>query len=355
MTLIAQLTAAGRPFLVSDVLVSTERVAGDQEIVLPTRAESPAGVSQGMAFVPSSFARKLIEISPNICVLCAGDFGQIRTLAFRLRSWFQSDSPNPAQIREFFNHFYKREGTAFSAILVVSQQGGKFLSVRIGNVAEGNSPTYGRYYTAGSGQEILETFLNWKAPDGPVQDIAALPTVLAMCSHMLGQEIYSGDTFRANFGGGFEIAHLTSNGFVKADKIFHMFVRVECSGRTIVNVTAYPHIIKQWYEEDSLYILSLTTLEKDLSNRGWIVPSIFSDTKVLPMLREGPLRPEHLCIHHILADESERNSQILVFSGEGVDVAKFEKIGPNPVFHLGPVYMKHLSELVAMWAERERL
>jgi hypothetical protein len=73
------------------------------------------------------------------------------------------------------------------------------------------------------------------------------------------------------------------------------------------------------------------------------------------MLEEGPLRPEHLCIHHILAGESERNSQILVFSGDGVDVAKFEKIGPNLTFHLGPQYMSQLSKLVAMRAKTKRL
>ena len=82
MTMIAQVTTGGLPFLLSDVLVSS-RGPHDTEIVLPTRAEITFEARQAMAYVPVRFARKIIEITPRIHAVGAGDFFQIREFAYR--------------------------------------------------------------------------------------------------------------------------------------------------------------------------------------------------------------------------------------------------------------------------------
>jgi hypothetical protein len=306
MTLIAHFIPHQRPLLLSDVLVSASGVT--DELMLPSGGKIPQANREGLTFTPVGLARKLVEVSPSIRAVCAGDFLQIRTLMFRLRDWFRNDDFSPDKIQQFVSHFYGPGVRADFAVIILATWQDTYAVVRLGEFIEGDSPSFGKYYAAGSGQEFFSTLMNFKSPDGPVQEVGAMQMVLTKASHMLAQEIYSGDTLKANFGGGFEIVYL-AGGFHRIDKVTHMFVKVTLDG-TKLRINMYPHLIKQWYEEDSLFVLSLATWEaKPGSTRGWVLPSIFAGVGPIKSLHEGPLKPDYLCIHHIFPGQ-DTNSHI---------------------------------------------
>jgi hypothetical protein len=263
---------------------------------------------------------------------------------FRLRDWFQNDGFSPERLQQFLDHFYNKRGSrAEFAVIILARWNDVYAVACLGDIIHGQSPAYGQYYAGGSGRDLFSTLMNFKAPDGPLRDASGLLQAgLNIASHMLGREIYSGDTFRANFGGGFELSCLSADGFRRLDKIIHMFVRVTTDEDNI-KVNPYPHITKQWYEEDSLFVLSLATMDAEPGGtRGMVLPSMFSNTIPQPALIDGPLKPDFLCVHHWLPGE-EGNSHILTYSGDSLDAIEFYKVGDNLAFHLGPRYMREMT------------
>jgi hypothetical protein len=351
MTLIAHMTVGGIPFLLSDVLVSAN-YSQDTEIALPTRAYIAPEVRRAMTFVPVDFARKIVEVTPKIHALCAGDFYQIREFAYNARNWFKNSDFSHAQIMEFAGHYYQGKAVEFTALIVASY-GDSYTMCQFGDkrgeILEGDSPAYGKYYAAGSGAEYFSTIMNYKAPEGAVGPAQApRSNVLTLCNHLLARELYFGDTFKANFGGAFEVIYLTQNGFQRLDNIQHVFLTVDTlDGKT--NVQISPYVIKQWYRGDCLCILSTAPVEEgQRSVLGYVVPSVLSEELPDPQLDDMPLKPNYLCLHHKFLSHGASKSNIMAFSGKDVDVVELKRDGSLMRLDLTPRYFQTLSWLMKL-------
>ncbi len=86
MTLIAVASPFDSPILLADILVT--HADEQEEIRFPSGIYIPPHVFRKMAFMRSSFARKIFKVSPKLAVACAGHYESALQLAERLKDWF---------------------------------------------------------------------------------------------------------------------------------------------------------------------------------------------------------------------------------------------------------------------------
>jgi hypothetical protein len=58
----------------------------------------------------------------------------------------------------------------------------------------------------------------------------------------------------------------------RVDDVMHVFLRIEVDDSDYFHVSHYPHVTRQWYEKDRLYIASLSSPEatrEGLSTEGF--------------------------------------------------------------------------------------
>jgi hypothetical protein len=151
-----------------------------------------------------------------------------------------------------------------------------------------------------------------------------LPEVhaLNLCSEFLAREIYLNQTILAQFGAGFELLVPGPNGYQRIDDIMHIFVTKDVDN--LSNARPYPHVIRQWYEEDRLYIDSMSSLEAEaagLGTRLYCVPDILVERQEPSLRGLLPLRPNYVCIHHLFVNEARTRPVVLVLKKETIDRA----------------------------------
>jgi hypothetical protein len=86
----------------------------------------------------------------------------------------------------------------------------------------------------------------------------------------------------------------------------------------------YPHVIRQWYEQDRLYIDSMSSLEAQAAGYGTIsycVPDILSEPQESSLRQSPPLRPNYVCIHHVVLGKAGIRPAVLILKKETIDRA----------------------------------
>jgi len=86
----------------------------------------------------------------------------------------------------------------------------------------------------------------------------------------------------------------------------------------------YPHVIRQWYEGDRLYINSMSSQEAEAAGHGrllYCIRDILSERHESSLLESLPLRPNYVCIHHGFLDKTGTLPVVLVLKKENIDRA----------------------------------
>ena len=143
---------------------------------------------------------------------------------------------------------------------------------------------------------------------------------LRVASELLAREINFGETLKRKFGAGFEVLYTDQNGWTKVDDVMHMFGNIIVNNDPNLQVQFYPHVLRQWYEDDRLYIASLSTPEAEafgLKYRGYVATDVERTRK--PSERVLGLRPNYLCIHYAFWFDGQAFPSALVAKGEDID------------------------------------
>ena len=262
MTLIAAFHPGGKYLaLMSDILISSPEKTN---YVLPTRGYISPEKARTMPMRPVSLVRKVIQINPKFIVLWSGNYLCGVKLAKYTREWFSKADINKNSLNQFLSYYYK-EPEEISAFFVWY---GGFAHFGI-PCRSGETKHYGKYLAAGTGAELFAELIN--DPHGQTGELTMaedLPEVhaLNLCSELLAREIYFNQTVLSQFGAGFELLVPGPNGYQCVDDIMHIFVTKHVDD--LSDTRFYPHVMRQWYEEDRLYI-ELNVFARGSSDRTW--------------------------------------------------------------------------------------
>jgi hypothetical protein len=315
MTLIAAFQPGGKYLtLMSDVLISSPEQA---DFILPTRGYVSPEQARAMPMRPKALGRKVIQINPKFVILWSGAYGRAVKLAKYAREWFSGSDINKISIIQFLG-IYDKELEGISAFF--AWYGG---FAGFGPSTSGKTKHYGKYVAGGSGAKLFAELIN--ESHGQVGELSEdLPEVhaLNLCSEFLTREIHLNQTILSQFGAGFELLLPGPKGYQRVDDRIHIFVTKHVDD--LSGTRFHPHVIRQWYEEDRLYIESRSSLDAATAGHGdilYCVPDILSEP-CEPSFRKSLLvRPNYVCIHHLFLDQARAHPAVLVLKKQTIDRA----------------------------------
>ena len=119
MTLIACLHPSQCRTLIADTLI-TSRNSPVDDFVFPTRIYIPPRKE----FKPVALLRKIVEISPTVVALWAGDLDEARRFADRAAVYFDGRTVvDEDSLEKFLSDNYSQHGSDFHAIIAPADQG----------------------------------------------------------------------------------------------------------------------------------------------------------------------------------------------------------------------------------------
>lgn len=342
MTLVAGLSFGGTPAFVGDLLTSWRVPA---EIDLPTRHESELlkGIDGHYA---GGLTQKLLIVRPYLLIAWAGEVSVIHSLVREL------DSVLPLTLDEL----YGREDEIFKrldrlpptvevlAVLIHGENIWPFCVYTRGFEIDGK-----RIYLLGTGNQTAFDFLSEMTKGMPMPDnsdgIAARSVLINFAANALMAQFQSGYGLSESWGGGFEIAYVTKQGFSKVDNILVRCWSLNDDG-SLGNIG---RSFLVHYQESSLLLSSFGDQERTTVIRSPI------DKKIVPLPTKEICpnwtvdlfwRPEDNRFFHAVQMEypwSKNNSRFHFKNGNIVswtmEKSRVEKIvdkirqgGPHPLF-----------------------
>ena len=130
----------------------SSKTASDGDLVLPTRAYIPPDRLHSMSWKPAAFRRKVIEVSPELVSLWAGQYGKACELARRAEEWFRPDSQSHEDVRQFLHTHYRTQYRSLQAIIAPAHKDWLYV---LGDVVKAELTLCGQYAVVGSGANLL--------------------------------------------------------------------------------------------------------------------------------------------------------------------------------------------------------
>lgn len=343
MTLIACLHPHECRTLLADVLLSSASASAEDRFVSPTRTYISPQALRRLAQKPTALRRKVIEITPELFALWAGSYEEARIFAAHATDWFDQNGANEDSADAFLRTYYQEAPPRpFHAILAPSAEHWLY---RIGDVSLGEAQCCGQYAVAGSGLNMfVELVHNMRSRTTP--EVRADADGLKIANDLLAREIADGSTILSGFGCGYEIFYRGANGFDRVDDIEHYFALATVLENTI-EISHYPHTIRQWYQADQLCIASMATpyaTEQGQAFQAFAVPSILQEVAhIIVDLDFFAAQPKYMCIHHLFLFRDARISSTLTIGGDAIgDFFIRERRGDHLILNHTEKYAQNL-------------
>jgi len=202
MTLIACFHPNQCRTLLADILISSS-APETPEIVFPTRVYLPSDELRRMELKPTDFRRKIIEITPQLVLLWAGDYNYAKRFALLTKSCFSRTAFDQASIFDFVKHTHDPSVSNFCALIVPY---GTDWFYALGNVKRSRSDFAGEYTVAGTGAELFQRVVTMMPPRAD-STIARHVDGLRLVNELLAYEINTAETIRSLFGCGYEVMY----------------------------------------------------------------------------------------------------------------------------------------------------
>lgn len=258
MTVIAAFRPQGCPTLFGDLLLSgPERL--DARVSIPTVGDVRNFYPEGSGWSITGLQQKIVLISDNCAIAWAGSWLGARIAILNLRELVSRQKLTAQILRNFMDNMNEdtiKLGTSFVGLLVSD---GQVLYFK--RDAEGfNDPSVGTVFVEGTGKtafkEILATgvLANIQPSGDPTPVDVAASTGLMIAGMLLRNEHASGANLLEYFGGGYEVAVHTVNGFKKLGNMTFVMWDAEVTGDSVSITPLF--IAKQQYVEDVLLLRS---------------------------------------------------------------------------------------------------
>jgi hypothetical protein len=293
--------------------------------VLPTRAYIAPQRLQSMSWKPAAFCRKVIEITPELVILWADNYSKACQLARRAKDWFRENRATADDVQQLLYTHYREPSPDFQAIIAPAAEDWIYL---IGDVKMGNE-----FAAAGSGAQTFQTVVDGSYPYLPEGDTVPPDlTALSFSSALMGREILTSEPIYSLFGGGYEVLYRGSAEFIKIDDAMHILVLIDISNKEPEFWLCSP-LLRQWYEGDSLYIISMSLTEhaqQGLESKGFVVPSVLGRSQMPKRTAEDlSTQPKYLCIHELFYNQ--RATQSFQFVIKDVFIKEYFTISTSGV------------------------
>jgi hypothetical protein len=156
--------------------------------------------------------------------------------------------------------------------------------------------------------------------------LAADHTALRLANELLAREITTGETIYCPFGpfgGGYEVLYRHRHKFQRIDDVLHVFTRIVVTNDGYCeNFSIYPHQIRQWYEDDRLYLASLSLTDEGqhgLESEIFVVPSVLGEEIPPTLTPDFTKRPRYMCVHQEFEFQGRKIPSNLTLRGESID------------------------------------
>ncbi len=255
MTLVAGLSFGGTPTFVGDILTSWRLPT---KISLPTRLEYDTYQSADGSFA-ADLAQKLIIVRPYLLIAWTGTVSIVHELVCQLDNILPVSMDDLRGREELLLEPLDRvaEGVELLAVVIDDDWVRPFCIRTRGFEADGK-----RIYLLGSGSEAVFNFLLEMTRDMPTPDnsdgIAARAVMINFAGNALMAQHVSKFGLDEAWGGGFEVAYVTKDGFKKVDNILVRCWSLNSDG-SLGNVGAS---FVLHYEGPSLLISSFGAIER---------------------------------------------------------------------------------------------
>ena len=256
MTLIAELSVNGAPFLIGDVLVTSDDLA-DFPVDLPFIGSiNPTIASRGLNFRVAATAQKVNLLSDRLAVAVAGPVPQAeRALGVLTRLSSRSN----LVLSDIQNELMAIDQTRINelqliGILIRDVKGAEVhASVFRLNVPPVQSRLFGKIHVAGSGKqtflEILDRGSDWSS--GTNNEFQAAHAILGA---LVNEESKGARTIAERWGGGFEAVTFSKEAgrLQKVGDILHTFWRLNINATETIEFV--PAFYKTTYRQDAFVI-----------------------------------------------------------------------------------------------------
>ena len=356
MTLIAQVSIRGAPFILGDVLLSSERRAGLRRNLPLVGNINQVLANRGQPFEVVGFVQKVNILSDRLVIAWSGPFLQAERAA-RVLSAISSDrNLSRADIKMELDAIDpdRIDKLQMIGMLVTDVSGatitGSPFSLRVPYT---EVPGLGTVYAAGTGKG--EFIRQLGVTDWTLGGVAnELHVAHFMLGDLVNMEYRRGGTIENRWGGGFEAVTFASDSgrFQKVGDVLHTFWTVDM--RSPDKAQFVPMFYKTTYWRDALIIryarfdsVSERTFQLAM-NSFELIPPLLKDEKEYDLEELGSVDFSHkvLCCHvSVLKPEGRSVMQIMQSSKPGRTVElEFHGGGSSGRLHIPGELSKMIME-----------
>lgn len=230
MTLIAKTTRQHIPFLVADILFTSEE---GKDIPVPIDTGDVKDYIKTMQYKPHQYAQKLHIINPDVCIAMAGDYEEMKAFVSEFRKeigkhdqietsivdniLLKLEKKVPLTISSFIICVARRENNTIK-YFELSHPKDKFVT--------DYSNTFERITASGSGAVDFIEFHQDEGKYNPA--ISGLDATcmlnIEMLARMMANDIATLEFFHNNWGCGFESIYCANQGFKKIENIAYLYL-----------------------------------------------------------------------------------------------------------------------------------
>jgi hypothetical protein len=263
MTAVARLTVSGHPLLFADLLITGK--APQRRVILPTvEVKNGPRVIQG----PKSLCQKIALVGDNIVVGWAGEHKEAASVIGELKFRCENEQFNLFQVKEYLQR--QRKSKIQLAGFVLDNEKNKLTSFHFG-CPTFQSPVFGEIALLGSGAALLREYFqkDTSAPFCPQDQanlaIQAVGYGMAASGNFFSMEQFACENLDNGFGGGYEIATLSTDKFVKlSDVLYAFWLATLDPERKLLTLKAFPFLLFRYeYYNELLIIRGIALHEND--------------------------------------------------------------------------------------------
>lgn len=265
MTVIASYSVEGSPIILGDLLISGyER--GDSSLNIPGVGDVSNVFPKGSGFVPTSLCQKIVILDQYCALAWAGKKIIAASIINDLIKIIEDVGPNQSSIGDCLNDY---QGEDISVIVVfVDNKDSNLTTVSI-NVAKYQTKNFGIFQVSGTGDKTLIRMMQHleqieiEHSTTPNLFDKVLASSLNVISSLLPMSFYNHESLFNYFGGGYEIAYLSNEGFKKLDNIAYIFWSVIAYGPDDIMLPFDSQVFHYAYQGESLFLNAIRVSTKN--------------------------------------------------------------------------------------------
>lgn len=275
MTLIAHIAPYNAPAMIGDLLLSSKTMP-TKEVAVPVSRDINRKVIHSKGRATVGLTQKLNLVGERMAVAWSGKYEAAKSFLGMLEPFASLPEIDPELVRNVVRNLDAETLNAlYLIILIVKDNDGSDAPNYevIANRANGTfCGPFADVHIAGNGtrafQDLLNQFGATRVLLPPPNDrpFFSMQSAVAMSAELGGYEIFSDDTIKNGWGGGFEVAYLEDGLIKKVGNRLHLFFKLvpsEQEGPPCLRLLPYFNKVDYWHDA-----LVVRAIQHEFTKRG---------------------------------------------------------------------------------------